>query len=221
MKKTRFLFLLIVAFTCVITWEIKAETIYLKNGSVINGTIIEEIPYSQYKIETGDGSIIICNYEEIEKITRDSANKKNLNEKSNRSVNSPTVKYKGYVGNTFGFGRFFVDNLFINNGISINENVFLGIGLGLFQAVDYNNTDYLISGPIYFIGRYDFHKFTSNKWAPFVEIDLGYNIKYAQYIKADIGYHYKFNGHYGFGTSLGVVNVGRFVGASLTFAFDW
>jgi hypothetical protein len=47
------------------------EVLYLKNGSIIKGIIIEQIPNVSYKIETGDGSVFIYKFEEVEKITKE------------------------------------------------------------------------------------------------------------------------------------------------------
>jgi len=46
-----------------------SETVYLKNGSMIKGTIIEEIPNKSLKLETRDGSIFVYQMDEVEKIT--------------------------------------------------------------------------------------------------------------------------------------------------------
>lgn len=54
-----------------------------------------------------------------------------------------------------------------------------------------------------------------------MELNIGYNIPYSQYIKLDVGYHYKFNNRYGIGAGLGLINLGDYVGANLTIAFDW
>lgn len=47
------------------------DLVYLKNGSIIKGRIIEQIPNVQLKIETRDGSLFVYKFEEIEKITRE------------------------------------------------------------------------------------------------------------------------------------------------------
>jgi predicted transcriptional regulator len=47
------------------------ETIYLKNGSIIKGMIVEIVPNSSYTIKTSDGSTIVCNSADILKITRE------------------------------------------------------------------------------------------------------------------------------------------------------
>jgi hypothetical protein len=47
------------------------EVIYLHNGSVIKGLIIEEKPGKSYVIKTSDNNVIVCNYEDVLKITRE------------------------------------------------------------------------------------------------------------------------------------------------------
>ena len=47
------------------------ETIYLKNGSVIKGEVIEQVPGKSLKIKTRDGSIFVYQMDEVEKITKD------------------------------------------------------------------------------------------------------------------------------------------------------
>lgn len=47
------------------------DFVYLKNGSIIKGLIIEQIPNSQIKIQTKDGSIFVFKMDEIEKITKE------------------------------------------------------------------------------------------------------------------------------------------------------
>lgn len=47
------------------------DVLYLKNGSVIRGVIIEQEPNVQIKIKTNDGSIFVYKMEEVEKITKE------------------------------------------------------------------------------------------------------------------------------------------------------
>ncbi len=47
------------------------EVIYLKNGSVIHGTIIEQVPGVSYKIETKSGDIFAFKAGEVEKIAKE------------------------------------------------------------------------------------------------------------------------------------------------------
>jgi len=47
------------------------DVVYLKNGSVIKGDIIEQIPNKSIKIETADGNIFVYDFSDIEKITKE------------------------------------------------------------------------------------------------------------------------------------------------------
>ena len=48
------------------------DVVYLKNGSIIRGLIVEQIPNISLKIETMDRNVFIFKMEEIEKITKES-----------------------------------------------------------------------------------------------------------------------------------------------------
>src|SRR5258708_14302 len=45
------------------------DVVYLKNGSIIHGTITEEVPGQSIKIETNDGNVFVYGVKEIKKIT--------------------------------------------------------------------------------------------------------------------------------------------------------
>lgn len=47
------------------------DHVYLKNGSIIKGTVVEMVPNVQIKIETRDGSIFVYKMEEVEKMTKE------------------------------------------------------------------------------------------------------------------------------------------------------
>ncbi len=47
------------------------DVVYLKNGSIIRGIIIEQVPNVSLKIQTSDGSIFFYKMDEIEKITKE------------------------------------------------------------------------------------------------------------------------------------------------------
>ena len=47
------------------------DVIYLKNGSIIRGLIIEQIPNVSLKIQTADGSVFVYKIDEIEKMTKE------------------------------------------------------------------------------------------------------------------------------------------------------
>ena len=43
------------------------DVVYLKNGSVVRGTIIEQVPGVSLKLQTNDGNIFVYNIEDVEK----------------------------------------------------------------------------------------------------------------------------------------------------------
>jgi len=47
------------------------DVVYLKNGSVIRGMIIEQVPNESLKIQTRDGSVFVYAISEVEKITKE------------------------------------------------------------------------------------------------------------------------------------------------------
>lgn len=47
------------------------DVVYLKNGSVIRGTLVELVPNTSVKIKTADGSIFVYKMDEVEKLTRE------------------------------------------------------------------------------------------------------------------------------------------------------
>ncbi|MCB0512562.1 MAG: hypothetical protein KDC72_08430, partial [Bacteroidetes bacterium] len=47
------------------------EVVYLKNGSVIRGVVIEDISNQTIRIHTKDGNIFVYNLNEVQEITED------------------------------------------------------------------------------------------------------------------------------------------------------
>jgi len=47
------------------------DVVYLKNGSIIRGIIVEQIPQESIRIQTVDGSVIVYGMNEIARITRE------------------------------------------------------------------------------------------------------------------------------------------------------
>ena len=47
------------------------EVVYLKNGSIIRGLIVEQIPNKSLKIQMADGSIFVYEMTDVEKITKE------------------------------------------------------------------------------------------------------------------------------------------------------
>lgn len=74
-----------------------SETVYLKNGSVIKGKIIEEIPGETVKIETKDGNVFVYHTDEVEKIEHEekSSNTENFAKQFSFGLNTGIITADG------------------------------------------------------------------------------------------------------------------------------
>lgn len=71
MKKTILSFVSLFCLTVISFAQNVNETVYLKNGSVIKGVIVEQIPNKSLKIQTADENLFVYNLDEVEKITKE------------------------------------------------------------------------------------------------------------------------------------------------------
>ncbi len=51
--------------------EIKKDVVYLKNGSIIKGEILQVVPNEKIKLKTADGSIFVFKMEEVLKVDKE------------------------------------------------------------------------------------------------------------------------------------------------------
>jgi len=72
MKKPIILILTFLISIMAYCQEIQYEdVVYLKNGSIIRGMIVEQIPNKTLKIKTADRNLFVFEYDQIEKITKE------------------------------------------------------------------------------------------------------------------------------------------------------
>jgi hypothetical protein len=106
MKKSLILLLLIlpgiISFAQNVQYE---DVVYLKNGSIIRGMIIEQIPNQTLKIQTVDRNVFVFQFEEIEKITKEEVPPGAFPgyHSGTGGVNKSMIKEKGFES-TFEFG---------------------------------------------------------------------------------------------------------------------
>lgn len=150
MKKIIFFLLFVIAGIEVAVAQNYQEVLYLKDGSVIRGVIIEQIPNKSVKIQTSDGSIYVYESSNVEKITKESNSySKSVRRDKTKNVLLPQgndldiIKYecatkpiyKGYLdlGYAIGVGKYTRDRFFISlsNGVQIVPHFYVGVGLGL------------------------------------------------------------------------------------------
>lgn len=138
------------------------DVVYLKNGSVIRGTIVEQVPNKYIKLKTSDDSIWVFQMDEIEKFTKE--------ESSSTKTSQPSTRAKGYfnherIGIITGAGEaiFAVGSI---NGSRINDNFALGLG------VEFNNYPAVDLFPVFAHFRFNYSSFPIT---PVSFIDIGYS----------------------------------------------
>ena len=154
------------------------DIVYLKNGSVIKGSVIEMIPNQSIKVQTADGSLFVYQMNEVDRIERDA-------KKQNNQVEEVTDDYleRGFrglidLGAHFGFGdaedSYQVSAAF-TGGYQINRMLFVGAGiaptLNLFDNEYYDEIETTFLLPIYSAIRLDF---INKKVTPFIDGRIGY-----------------------------------------------
>lgn len=153
-------FLLFVAFTLIMqnasgqTQQLD-EVVYLKNGSIIRGIIIEQVPNKTIKIKTADENLFVFKMDEIEKITKEPSKTKSVQQnnepekteiKNNASINSNNnakeiqsennkSKYKGHY-------KFMLEGSYVfgTGKIKTNEEIY-DIYSYNYVPIELNNDD--------------------------------------------------------------------------------
>ena len=166
------------AFITSATAQAMQEVVYLKNGSVIKGVVIEQTPGVALKIKTYDGSIFVYSMSDVEKITkeeitpmRNNYSYRNATPKVN-GYNSFQPKYRGFAdfGFTFGVGKGVqIDrvDVFTSHGVQVIPQLFIGAGVGFNTSFDW-----IMGLPLYFDVRTDI---LQSYITPFIDLKIGYS----------------------------------------------
>jgi len=137
------------------------DVIHLKNGSVIRGVIIEQVPNQSIRLQTADGNIFAFRMDEIERLTR---------EPSGRGLQSG---YKAIIesGFVFGIGEYGLNRFKLDfvNAYQVNPYFSLGLGIGL-------RSYYKFNAPVLLPIFADFRaNFIDNLTSPYVSLGVGYS----------------------------------------------
>lgn len=150
------------------------ELVYLKNGSVIKGDVVELLPDSLVKIEVADGSVYAFDYKEIERIIRDSKDavaSKNVDTHDSISDFSLKKGSRLFASAELMFGEMPGARFSATYGAQLNNKFFLGGGTGFCIAADWYSDHYSI--PVFADLRVDF---LEKKISPFMELRAGVDI---------------------------------------------
>jgi len=148
------------------------DVVYLKNGGIMRGTLLEMIPDSLLKIQTADGNVFVYKMSEIKKYTKET----NLNAAITTPKDTTGLKrgYYGVVeygtGVTFGDdGGPFTSKINFISGYRICPWFAVGGGVGVRAYM--NDGIYL---PVYLDLRTNFF---NRKTSPYIAIDGGYGFR--------------------------------------------
>lgn len=147
------------------------DVVYLKNGGIIRGVIIEQIPNKTVKIQTRDMNVFVFKMEEVEKITKEQSYNPRLQYRKRELGNYFSIQ--GLLGP--GLGYYKLNTLNYNNNI-IGANVALGFrvaerfsGSLMLGINKFNNFS---TAPFGFEFRYEL---TNKKVSPTLNLGIGYS----------------------------------------------
>jgi hypothetical protein len=180
LKKLPILILLLTFCNFSIAQSNLEEVVYLKNGKIFRGLIIEQIPNQSLKIQTKEGVVHLFQMDEVAKITKEVVSKSevvNLDLDDDEGYepkfsNQTELVYSSGFGK-LNFGGFTFPNKLNSwgirtiNGVRSSEGFMVGIGTGL----DFYENFTLL--PITFDTRFDL---TGSKVRPILNINLGYSV---------------------------------------------
>lgn len=100
-----------------------SETVFLKNGSVIKGEIIEQVPGQSIKVKTNDGSIFVFANDEIERISKESTS--NASQKGHKGLDFSIASGINVMSGTTSVPLEFILSK------QFHRNLSVGLGAGL------------------------------------------------------------------------------------------
>lgn len=187
--------LLIMGVTVVFSQERVRETVYLKNGSIIKGIVIEQIPNESLKIQTADGSIFVYRMAEVEKITKEIITSSRGSSRSAANASDfsyeerPIDDIRGYrgfadLGYTIGIGDYREGRVEFStsHGYQFNSYFFVGGGLGLQY---FSDSDICVI-PVFADLRANF---TRGPVVPFGGVKIGYSWAADDGNSGDLGFY--------------------------------
>lgn len=179
MKRKIILAFAFVAFATLSYGQSLQDVVYLKNGSIIRGIIVEQVPNQSLKIQTKDKNIFVFNFTEIEKITKEGEEKKGRNVREAESTDpnqtnglkagvyiEPSLIAAPVVTKSDNDKKYVLTQAQITANCQLNPFIALGIGAGV-RSYSFDDT-YV---PLY--GQFRVN-FKNKPVSPYLETALGY-----------------------------------------------
>lgn len=177
------------------------DAVYLNNGNIIRGIILEIVPNDFIKIKTYDGSVFVYKTKDILKIKKEEAYTPQYTikkEEDFRKVKSKRKRLFLELGHTLGEDNKF--ELSGSLGYQFSPHFFSGLGCG----IDYFYEESCCGFPVFVHLRSDL---TKNKVSPFIETKFGYSFfdTCCGYFTTAFGYRFPISKKLAVNVSLGYV----------------
>jgi len=146
----------------------EVDHLYLKNGSVIRGKILEIEPADHVKIQDQCGNLWYYKFEDVEKITKEQFRKEGLKFKEDLTFNTgfANITSLGFLAGSNANSQVAPFSLLMVNGYRNSLGIFTGIGIG----IEFLNTNYV---PLFADLRYDF---LDGDVVPYAVLKGGYSL---------------------------------------------
>jgi hypothetical protein len=182
--------------------QVMEEVVYLKNGSVIRGIIIEQVPNRTIKIQTADGNLFVYDMDEIEKLTKEPVFRgrntvrnrpqlvaRDMPEQKRTGRFSGMIQYTGleYQPLSDLDGILHFETSFVC-GYRFRDFMFVGAGIGVEHMIgDFSDT-YNLRIPLFATARLNMnHKRVS----PYFQLDAGVCYNENEYFEDGFFFHPK------------------------------
>ena len=155
------------------------EVVYLKNGSIIKGTVIEQVPGKTIRIQTNDGSIFAYRMDEVERIVKEPISDRQVSrggysQNSHSQANDGGLQtgYRGFfeTGYNFGVGDYKEGRVEMStiHGSQVLPMLFIGAGVGVSYWFDSET----VAIPIFADFRLNA---PTGSISPFLDLKMGYS----------------------------------------------
>ena len=188
MKKLLLVFVAFLSATLAFA-QTTTEVVYLKNGSIIKGTVTEQnMTNETIKLQTADGSIFVYKLDEIDKIEKVAQTQpapqqvasNNTRQAAQPSYSDTYLKhgYRGFAGISLGVGTETEDiSFFTTHGIQCNHFYYVGWGLRVHYGNgyydDHHHDEYDAFSVIPYVdANIDFLR---GGVSPFLDVKIGYS----------------------------------------------
>lgn len=130
MKRILLLLVILFAGICASAQSVPTETVYLSNGSIIKGTVVEQTK-NQVKIKTSDGSVFVYETSQVERIVKNQTEsfENRVQIQENYPSTRPFIKgvrFNGYFDMNLLYTKYSGANV-------LSENPSLSLGVRIFD----------------------------------------------------------------------------------------